>query len=361
MKQPFWILNGTLLFIFFGTLIFIFFAKVKIPMRQSIEPYEIHIEKKEAEKINLEEIYKNDLFNTSSAPGPITPEKETETKIPTPPEPVEAQIPETLAPQFFDPLDIALTGIIIQEDETKNKAIILDNKTKRQINYKVGDEIEDAQLIRILRNKVILVRSNGQQEILFLRQEDAKQEDPNQKIIEAKDFIKKISENNYIIDPSRFLQYVRNLGEFLEIFDLSTAYKQGEAIGSKVGRIDPESIAAQMGLLVGDIIEKINDISANNTDNRFEIYKKIISLKENDIINVEVLRHSLPITICYKIKQIERLKSRPPSEGKTEAIKIEEDKIEAEKVKIMKEKYQFAPTIDEIKLREKQNIFKRKK
>lgn len=356
MKQPFWILNSILLFIFVSSLLFIFYSRIKIPKRQSIEAYQIPVEKKD-EKINSEIIYKNDLFSTYY-PEIILPEISVQEKIPMPPQPIEPRVPEISVPHFLDPLDITLTGIIIQEDENQNKAIILDNKTKNQINYNVGDEIEDAQLIRILRNKIILIRSNGQQEILYLREEDLKEDSPIDISSEFKNIVRKMDEYDYIVDPFKFAYYVRNLGEFLDIFDLSTAFKNGAAIGSKIVKLNPESIAVQMGFLPGDIIIRINDIETNNNDSRFEIYKNITSSKENDVIKVDILRNNLPLTNIYKLKRIEKIKT---NEDKTEFNKLEKSRIEDEKIKIMKEKYQFAPTIDEIAAIERQNLFKRKK
>lgn len=52
--------------------------------------------------------------------------------------------------------------------------MIADNKTNQEGTFKVGDTVQDAQLIRIFSNKIILLRNNGQQEVLYLREQDAK-------------------------------------------------------------------------------------------------------------------------------------------------------------------------------------------
>ena len=242
----------------------------------------------------------------------------------------------------------------------------MDNRTSKQTNYKVGDEIEDSQIIKILKNKVILVRSNGQQEILYVRQEDAKYDN---QVVNIKDIVKKISDDNYLIDSTKFVSYVKNVGDFIELFSLATAYKQGQIIGSRIGRLDAASLGLEMGLLPGDIIIKINDVSADNTNNRFNIYKKIISMNENDIITVEISRNGNPIKINYKINnfnkkntELKKIQDNKSGEiiklGNTEDTADETGNPEKEKIKILKEKYEFAPTMQEIKLREKQNILK---
>ena len=50
----------------------------------------------------------------------------------------------------------------------------IDIRNMKLLPDKTGDVIEDAQLMRIFSNKVVLVRSNGQQEVLYLREKDAK-------------------------------------------------------------------------------------------------------------------------------------------------------------------------------------------
>ena len=364
MKQPFWILNSSLLLMLLTVLCFIFFSKVKIPARKSIEPdTHAHVEKKEIHKLDISIVYKNDLFDTYKPVIKESEKPDVTIQMPKPPEPVSAYVPESEAPQFLDPLPLTLTGIIVQSDETKNKAIIMDNRTNKQTNYSINDEIEDSQIIRILRNKVIIARSNGQQEILYVRQEDAK---ADSKTIAMKDIVKKISDEDYLIDPNKFVSYVKNVGEFIELFDLVAAYKQGQIIGSRIGKLNSDSLGLEMGLLPGDIVKNINNIAADSTDNRFKIYKKVISMKEDDKITVELLRNNNPAIITYRIKNLDHkkptlkmVKSRSENIikiGNTE--NAHDESAEKEKIKILKEKYEFAPTMQEIKLREKQNILK---
>jgi C-terminal processing protease CtpA/Prc len=116
-----------------------------------------------------------------------------------------------------------------------------------------------------------------------------------------------------------------------------------------------------MGLMPGDILISINGVPTTSTSNKLKIYKNIIASKENSIITVELLRNNMPLTITYKLANIDKQRFKNVFGGiKTEIEKVEENRIEANKIKIMHEKYQFAPTIEELRLREKQNMFKPK-
>jgi len=360
MKHPFWILNSSFFIILLGILGFIFFSKVKITPQKSIEPsLNELVSKKPDFQLDLESIYKNDIFNTYRPNFTQEAPEELKNVIPTPPANLPINIPELSAPKFFEPLDITLTGTMIFADENKNKAIIMDNKSKTQINYKVGDDIEDSQLIRIMQNKVIILRSNGQQEILYLRQDDASYQNPAE-INNWNNIIKRITDNEYLLDPKQFISYVNNLAEFVDLLDLITVYKKGKSVAIKVGKINPSSLGTALGLLPGDIIKNINSIETSSIDNRFQIYKNLISLNEGDIINVEVNRSSNDERFIYKLTNLKKVEKKVTKEDKTTEIfdKIRASQIEREKINILKSKHQFAPTLKEIKLREKKNMLK---
>src|SRR3972149_8298511 len=201
MKHPLWIVNSTMLLFVIAAFLFIFFSQVSIPEREDIEPvlYSKVKEKKELD-INIAQIYEADLFGTLSAPSSDIPEV---SAFPSPPQPQMVEVPELPTPKFLDPLDITLRGIFaISTDSGKNRALIADNKTNQEVSYKIGDQISDAQLIRIFGNKIILLRANGQQEVLYVREQDAKLDSAYANIDEWENIIKQVTASSFIIDPS---------------------------------------------------------------------------------------------------------------------------------------------------------------
>ena len=315
--------------------------------------------------IDLKKIYENDLFDTYK-PEVAPPKKPDYAKpIPTPPEPVSIPAPKVEEPKFLDPLPITLTGIFMLNDETLNRAIIIDNKSKEEITYKNGDEIEDAQLVKIFSNKVLLIRSNGQQEILYLNQEDAKFDELAFSKKDWSHVVKKTDQFEYRIDKEEFAYEVKSLSNIIDLFNLTTAYKQGKSIGAKIGQIDEASIAYEMGFKSGDIITKINKLPATTTTERLAIYKEISKLPDNSSLDIEILRNNSPekITLTFgTIKpRIEVPSILPKKEPGTQTSVTEryiDDKVEEEKRKILRTKEKFAPTLQEIQLKEKANLKK---
>jgi type II secretory pathway component PulC len=354
MKHPVWIINSTLFLLLIAALIIIFFSRVSIPEREDIEPTQFSKLKKEKKlQINIAQIYEADLFGTY-ATAQAEPEETEEVLFPPPPEPQEAEIPELPKPQFLAPLDITLRGIfMVNIDSTHNRTIIADNKTKKEASYKIGDKILDAQLIRIFANKIILLRSNGQQEVLYLREQDALLDAGYAMIDEWNTIAKMISSYVFMVDPFAFAKRVPDLGQLIEMLHLITAYKNGQSIGVRIGSFDEKSVGTVLGLQPGHIITHIENIPATDLEQRLKIYQRILNKRENETVTVQLVRNQQPLTFEYILKEL------MPEEGQRETPKqqyilqkIEED----EKIKILKQKHEFAPTLQEIRQRERQNM-----
>jgi len=353
MKHPLWILNSLLLILALVVGGVIFFTQERLPMREEIEPEEyVRPVQEDTSKINTSKIYEYDLFDTYKQEIPIAQETSAVQPLPVPPAPQKVIVPQIPRPKFLEPLNISLKGIVaFVNDTTKNRAIIADNKTQKEKTYKVGDKIEDSRLIRIFNNKVMFLRSNGQQEVLYLREQDAKL-DPSYAMISNWETISdQIKQNSYAINTQEFIKKVQSLGQFIDLLDISTAFKDGQNIGFRIGKIEQKSLGTQLGLETGDIIISINGIPATTTTNRFDIYKKIIASQENDVVTVVLKRNNQEETLEYTLQEFApiitpALPTPPPNS---------EEKREKQ-LKALQEKYKFAPTLDQIKKKEKRNM-----
>lgn len=358
MRHPFWIVNSTLFVLLICVLCIIYFSQVAVPEREDIEPAMYSALKKEKKvQVNISQIYESDLFGTYQAVEQMAEVQEPKALFDTPPEPQAAEIPELPKPQFLDPLDITLKGIfMVNTDGSKNRSIVSDNKTKKEASYKVGDKIADAQLIRIFGNKIILLRSNGQQEVLYLREQDARLDAGYAMVDEWNYVVKPVGENIFMIDPFAFIKRISDLGQFIEMLHLITAYRQGQSIGVRIGNVDEKSIGTVLGLQSGDIITQIEGIPARTMQERLDIYTAILNKRENERVTVEIMRNKEPLKIEYVLKEF------VPQEGQKETPqqqfalqKLEEE----EKVKILKQKYEFAPTLQDIRQKERRNMLQK--
>lgn len=364
MKQPIWIINSSLVGLLFLVVMFIIFSQQKPPALKSIVPDKAEIEKVTVERQNLvaKKIYQNDLFETYV----VVPAAPAKAEVPImPPAPVARPpiIPETAKPSFLPPLNINLKGImIVSGDDAKNRATIVES-SNREANFKVGDMIEDAQLIRIFANKVVLLRSNGQQEVLYLREKDAKIDPMFASLSDWSDIVQELKTDEYSLDPVMFGNRIKSLAQFIDLLDLTTVYKKGKSIGCRIGSVQKDSLQSALAMRAGDIIIRINNIPVTDVKNRLQIYKKIREYSNNDnVITVEYLRNKQPMSL--KLVLAEK-KPKPTLDNMRTGDKLSKtvtpESLKEKEIKTLREKYNFAPTIKEIKERERANIVDRAK
>lgn len=346
-------------------LIFMIFSRVVSPERKKISPALrapiTHVTPEKA-KINVDTIWEYDLFDTFEQKTPEAIAPLSAGAMPEPPQPSTPIIPAIAKPTFLPPLNVTLKGTINDSDDRKNRALIANNDTKQETAYKVGDVIGDAQLMRIFSNKVIFVRSNGQQEVLYLREKDAKTDPTYVALGGWSDVVKEASPNNYLIDSTLFTERIKTLAQFIEMLDLTTVYKQGMSIGIRVGSLENDSLGKALGLHSGDIIMRVNDISADTKIQRAKIYQSIMRMHATDTITVLLDRDGLDVTLNISLQE-----SRKPSIIKDESqtpTKVEmvsKETIQEKEAKILHEKFKFAPTLKEIRERERKNMMERGK
>jgi len=357
MRYSLWALNSGLFILIICTFLFVLLSRETIPEREEIEPEQVTTFRKDgASVINLKQIYENDIFGTYEKEIEKPKEPKYVVPLPEPPSRVIAKVPKKFKPKFLPPLNLTLKGIMSVSDGSKNKAIIQDNKTKREAMYKVGDKFEDAQLMRIFKNKVIFVRASGQQEVFYLRQDDAKS-DPTYLIIgDWKGVARKVAPNNYRIYMDEFLERVKNLAQFIDILNLTTAYQKGKSIGCRVGSEEKNSLAKELGLKTGDIILTVNGVSATDTTNRVNIYNEIVESELGDEITVRLKRKNRNFVLRYKLADFSVVK-KPSAPGEP----VTTHYVEQEQKKMLEKKHRFAPTVREIRKQERRNMLRRGK
>lgn len=357
MRQSFWIVNSALLLLALLTFGLIYFSRPSITERKRIEPAPYRAPSKtESATFNISQIYQNDLFDTYQPELAPTESSDRISTFPEPPMPMPVRVPDEPRPQFIEPLPISLKGIIIDRaNDERNRAIIMDNRLNKETSYKIGDMVEDAQLIRIFSNKVILMRSNGQQEVLYLREKDAKTDPSYANVGNWEGVITKVGTHTFQINTPEFTTRIQSLGQFIDTLELITAYKQGESIGARINNAGQGSLGQALGLTTDDIITQVNGTSVALTQNRLAIYKQITELKTNETIRVTLIRNNQEMTLNYELQEVRQSKPQEVGQRKSPEQVIQEQK------KVLEQKHSFAPTLQEIRGRERANMLEKGK
>ncbi len=356
MKNPLWILNSILIICLLSIIIFISFSikkiteKVELPNIPHVKP--MVSDKEEAFNLKkLKFIEDNDLFGTyKKQEEEYMPKPISIPNIPNPPLPkpiLAAQAPQV---QFLEPLPIKISGIISSSNESKSQVTLVNNKTSESSSYKIGDKLLDAYILRIFPRKVIVIRSNGQQDTIFMYTEDAEKEIKALKETSWSEIVQKLSNTDFEVNKDNFITRVENVAKLIDMLDLTTAFKNGFSIGCQIGNIESKSIGESLGLLSGDIVLKIADIAPTNTENRISIYDKLSASKHNDIIKMEILRQNKKLVYKYHVKTTQEIKKE--SKKQTEiALKQEKDILDV--VKVINREQNLSLTSKEFKQKDK--------
>lgn len=304
MKNPLWIINSTFAVLLFILCIVMIIMRPAKPRRESISvnPQNVALIQPPAPIPNPVRIYENDLFRTFVKP--IAPQEKPIEEIiapPAPPQPKSFVKRPPKQPEFLPPLEIELKGVIFDSNSLYSRAIIMDRKSKQEELYKIGDSIADAHLIYVGKNKTIFIRSNGQQETLFVTAEAA-QKDQIYMPSQISTAIEQIDETSYIINAEQFTKEINNLAQFIDMLDITTAFDKGKSIGCRVGKLAPRSIGPALGLRYGDIVTSINDIPTTSTADRVKIFKVISAMGDNQPITVSLIRQGAPLQLTFIVR-----------------------------------------------------------
>lgn len=309
MKQPLWIVNSALLFfliIIIAINVLLQQKPTRIRKREHQEAPQLFKKKKPA--IKKETIYKYDIFDTFQQKEHEPKERSLVTPVPEPKIPEPPKPPAQKKAVLQSPLNVTLKGIILAADEKKSIAMLAD-ETGKEKNYYPGDQIKDAQVMKVAQNRVVIIRSNGQHETFRLRKEeenltgtgdDDDKEDPLSLVV------KKIKENKYKLDPKRFAKEVSTLGNIIENHAIITAYQNGDSIGVRIDNMPEKSILHAMGIQKGDIIKSIDNTPASGRKNRMKIYDRITSSSNGETIGLKITRGSDEIQLDYTLTTIEK-------------------------------------------------------
>ncbi len=292
---PLWFLNLTLMVLNIVLIIFlgVSYNEIKINSLFNSKNNE-KIELIKSEIPNLGDITERDVFNTVD---PVKKQKKIYVYQPNkivniiyppacpPALPVQPQV--VFEREMLPPLQITLRGTIINDNPVKNKVFIENMRTKEEKDYSIGDIVEDAQIVFISKDKVIFVRSNGQEESIYLNKLFKIEEEANSNI--SWDKIITTNDNIKNIDLNLFGYKIKSFGVFIEELGLATYFEDGVAVGCKIKNARNNSLGQALGFIENDIIISINNLPVNTTEARAACIDFIVKNVKNEEFTINVL------------------------------------------------------------------------
>lgn len=261
---------------------------------------------------------KRDIFGLYSAAGETNQAKgQVSADVPSLVIPEIPAFSQNKAVDFIDPLPISLNGTVISANNQLSVCIIGDETDKQGV-YRVGDKFKDATLIKILKDRVVFLRQNGQIETFFLYNNPEAET-----TFDPATVVSKIDENNYAIDLDKFSSFIKNFGVFLDYFDCTPFIddQTKKLIGFVVLEKNPASLPAALGFKYLDLILAIDGKRfGNHKERQLLLEKTIADAKPDNTMVVKVERDGTRIELVYKFVRKTDANSLPERIEKYELV-----------------------------------------
>ncbi len=227
--------------------------------------------------------------------------------LPNPETEEEQQKPDMGAEPVRTSLRVKLLGTLLSTAPGWSIGSILDLGNQRSSTVMVGDRVQNAEVLSILRDRVIIA-NNGRREFIGAELGDGAPPPPpiatTRPVAEPAGGaygagIKALDDNNYEVPRNEVDKALANLNDLAMQARIVPAFKDGQAEGFKLFSIRPDSLYSKIGIVNGDVIKRINGFEMNSPEKALEVYTK---LKDTNRIDIELDRNGSTLRKTYNVR-----------------------------------------------------------
>lgn len=217
------------------------------------------------------------------------------------------QLPESTLP-------LTLMGTVVQVRGKKSLAIILNRDTREEQLYAVGDTVSGGAILSsVARNRVVLLR-DGREEILektLEGQSGGSAPPPESRSRRASRSstpsgdgedsitVRKTGEDSYVMDRREVEGVLQDFNKLLTQIRVVPHFTDGNPDGFKIFNIRPGSLFAQLGMVNGDIVKRVNGLEISGPEQALQMFTQ---LRDESQVTVDLERFRKNLTLQYEIR-----------------------------------------------------------
>ncbi len=210
-------------------------------------------------------------------------------------------------------LPLELLGTVVQTGGKRSFAIIQNTGTREQDIFFIGDEVQEGVIVStVTRNRVVLLRG-GQEEILEKAEDQtastpaaagrpgvstARLPRPSAQADESIT-VRKVGDNSYIMDRREVEGILQDFNKLLTQIRVVPHFADGKPDGFKIFNIRPGSLFAQLGMVNGDIIKRVNGLDITGPEQALQMFQQ---LRDESQVTVDLERFRKNLTVQYEIR-----------------------------------------------------------
>lgn len=222
--------------------------------------------------------------------------------FPLPPDPLGISTAGSAAPPARAPLNLAsklkLLGVVIGDHEGVS-AIVEELSSKRQLFFRLHDQIPDVGEISEIRRDGIVVRQGDQQELLELATSQIEKPPSAQATAGAAVVPVPGSPVRTVLDRRDVEQAMGDLPKLLSQARAVPYVINGAMNGFRLDFIAPSSFYEKIGLKYGDVLQQVNGVDIRDPGTMLTLFQQ---LRNEKTVKLDVLRNNQRTAMTFDIR-----------------------------------------------------------
>ena len=191
---------------------------------------------------------------------------------------------------------IKLLGVVVG-DRGGVSAIIEELGSKRQLFFRLHDEIPDVGEISEIRRNGIVIRQGGQQELLELS--TGQGDKPAVPVVASAAPAAAGGQIKKVLDRREVEQALNDLPKLLSQARAVPVLANGSMTGFRLDYIAPTSFYEKIGLQYGDILKQVNGVEIKDPGTMLSLFQQ---LRNEKSVKLDVLRNNQRTTMTFDIR-----------------------------------------------------------
>ena len=191
---------------------------------------------------------------------------------------------------------IKLLGVVVG-DRGGVSAIIEELGSKRQLFFRLHDEIPDVGEISEIRRNGIVIRQGGQQELLELS--TGQGDKPAVPVVASASSAASGGQIKKVLDRREVEQALNDLPKLLSQARAVPVLANGSMTGFRLDYIAPTSFYEKIGLQYGDILKQVNGVEIKDPGTMLSLFQQ---LRNEKSVKLDVLRNNQRTTMMFDIR-----------------------------------------------------------
>ena len=193
---------------------------------------------------------------------------------------------------------IKLLGVVVG-DRGGVSAIIEEHASKRQLFFRLHDQIPDIGEISEIRHNGIVIRQGDQQELLELSTGQPDKPPVPQVASTGPTSSSSGGQIRKVLDRREVEQALNDLPKLLSQARAAPVLANGAMSGFRLDYIAPSSFYEKIGLQYGDILKQVNGVEIKDPGTMLSLFQQ---LRNEKSVKLDVLRNNQRTTMLFDIR-----------------------------------------------------------